>query len=55
MNTTLRPRRYWSGSGPVHDYDLSPDEFAALRADALRYAFWIIAVGGLMAYAWGWL
>jgi len=53
MNWTLQPRRHWSGIGPaVHGNGLTPDEFAALRAEALRWALLIVAIGGLATYYW---
>ncbi len=52
MNWTLQPRRHWSGIGTVDINGLSPDEFAAIRAEALRWALLIVAIGGLATYYW---
>ena len=50
MNWTLQPRRHWSGIGPADGNGLTPDEFAALRAEALPWALLIAAIGGFATY-----
>lgn len=42
----------WSALEAVGKNGLSPEELEALRAEALRWAFLIVALGGLAAYLW---
>ena len=46
MNWTLQAGRHWSGIGSADGSGLTPDEFATLRAEALRWALLIVAIGG---------
>jgi hypothetical protein len=51
MNSTLQPRRYWSGFGRAKGDRLSPGGFAVIGAGGLRWALLIVAIGGLAAYS----
>jgi hypothetical protein len=52
MNWTLQAGRHWSGIGSAEGSGVTPDEFATLRAEALRWALLIVAIGGLATYYW---
>jgi len=50
--TTLNPHGHWNDIGSDDLNGLTPEEIAELRAQALRWTFWIVLAAGVIATLW---
>ncbi|WP_154678274.1 hypothetical protein [Microvirga massiliensis] len=50
--TTLNPHGHWNNIGNDGLNDLTPEEIAELRAQALRSTFRIVLAAGVVAALW---
>jgi hypothetical protein len=50
--TTLHLHGHWNKIGRDDLNDLTPEAIAALRAQALRWTFWIVLAAGVATAVW---